>query len=222
MPVMRPLWMTDESDLSLRTEQKVYTLGDNLMIIPRWAKDVTVAKGDWDIIPFEDTDDNYQAFVALRPGSIVPLANLVQSTEDYSVDSLTVLVNTDANGEAVGSLYEDAGEGFAYRYGDYAVSSIKATTEGKYLTVSIEKTEGDRESSVKNLRVGIVTDGKVTYSAWTEGTTVTMKTVKEKEFSIDPSKLKWSDIDVDAQPTYMQKLQIQMEKMRKAGQAFEW
>ncbi len=238
-PVMRPLFMADEKDPALREEQRVYMLGNDLMIIPRWANQTLngmasantpnsslliphLPKGDWDIIKFEETEDNYQAFVAQRPGSIVPMANLVQSTDFYSVDSLTVLVNPAADGTATGKLYEDAGEGFAYRTGDYAISTISATSDAKTITVSISQIEGKRQSAVKYLRVGIVTDGKVTYSPWTAGTSVTMKQVKDKLTSIDPAKLKWSDIDIASQPTTQQKLDIQTERAKKTGQAFEW
>lgn len=222
MPVMRPIFMADETDLSLRAEQQAYMLGQDLMIIPRWAKNPTLPKGDWDIIPFETRDDGYQAFVALRSGAIVPLANLVQSTEDYRTDSLTLLVNPSLEGTAVGSLYEDAGNGFEYRTGDYSISSIEATTEGKKLTVCIKQTEGNRPSNVKYLRVGIVTDGKITYSPWTAGTSVTLKTVADKQQGIQADKLPWSDIDPAAQLSTQEKLRKQYEDMQKKGMSFEW
>lgn len=230
MPVMRPLFMADETDPALREEQRVYMLGSDLVIIPRWAKSATtltgqplaLPKGDWDVIEFEEKDDLYQAFVAQRPGSIVPMAEVVQSTEFYSVDSLTVLVNPAADGTAQGMLYEDAGDGFGYRSGDYVISTLSATSDAKTLTVTVAPTEGKRESAVKHLRVGIVADGKVTYSPWTEGRTVTMKLVKDKQPTLDPARLKWSDIDIASQPTTQEKLKIQEERARQNGQAFEW
>lgn len=250
MPVMRPLFMADEKDPSLRDEDRVYLVGSDLMVIPRWANQTLASygqatsgkasgvslpnlpKGDWDIIPFETSDavgklltgadDGYQAYVAQRPGSIVPMANLVQSTDFYSVDSLTLLVNPAADGTAVGKLYEDAGDGFAYRKGDYAISEISAVSDSKNITVKIAQAEGKRSSAVKHLRVGIVVDGKVIYSPWTDGTTVTMKLPKEKEFAINAAKIKWSDIDITAQPTTKQKLRIQAERAEKEGQNFDW
>lgn len=225
MPVMRPLFMADEKNLALRAEQQVYMLGDDLTIIPRWAKNPALPEGDWDIIAFDgEAADSYQAFVALRSGAALPMANLVQSTEDYSVEDLTILINPAADGSACGTLYEDAGDGFNYRYGDYAVSTIKACTDakGKKITVTIEQTDGKRASEVKRIRVGIVTDGKVTYSPWTEGNTVTMKTVADKQLSLDAEKLDWNDIDIDAQDSLQRKLRRQVEKMKKDNQAFEW
>lgn len=222
MPVMRPLFMADEHDLSLRAEQQVYLLGQDLMIIPRWAKQPALPQGDWDVIPFEAADDGYQAFVALRPGAIVPLGNLVQSTVDYRTDSLTLLVNPAADGTASGILYEDANDGFGYRAGDYALSQFSAVTEGKYLTVTLQQTEGHRPTAVQHLRVGIVADGKITYSPWTTGHTVTLKAIKDKQTALQPDRLAWSDIDPAAQLTTAEKLRRQYESMAKTGQAFEW
>ncbi|MCQ2147314.1 MAG: DUF5110 domain-containing protein [Bacteroidales bacterium] len=222
MPVMRPLFMADEKDTSLRAEQRVYMLGDDLMIIPRWATDPVLPKGDWDIIPFESKDDMYQAFVAQRAGSIVPTANLYQNTEEYRTDSLTLWVNT-LDGVASGVMYEDGKDGFEYRKGEYAQYEFSATTDKKgNITVTMTQTAGQKDYGKKTLRVAVVADGKVTYSAWTQGDTVTVKGPKEKEFTLDPTKLVFSDIDISAQPSLREKLAHQTQKMEKTGQAFEW
>lgn len=206
MPVMRPTFMADDKDLTLRREQQTYLMGGDLLIIPRWAREAALPSGNWHILQLEDKDDGYQAYVAQRPGSIVPLANLVQSTQDLSLDSLTLLVNPDTDGSAVGTLYEDAGDGFGYRSGDFLLSDLHATCDGKLLTVSLTPKEGLRGTQVCHLRVGIVTEGKVTYSPWTDGTSVTMPMPKIKPSGIDRKRLKWSDIDPKTQLTVAEKL----------------
>ena len=220
---MRPLFMADEKDLALRSEQRVYMLGDDLMIIPRWATAPTLPSGDWDIIPFEAEDDHYQAFVAQRPGSIVPVANLYQNTVDYQTDSLTLYVNP-LNGEAKGSMYEDAKDGFAYRSGDYAEYEFTATVGAKNtLTVTVRQTAGKADYGQKTIRIAVVGDkGKVSYSPWVSGTSVSMKLPKEKVLYLDADKLEFSDIDISAQPSLQEKLAHQVRKMEEAGQAFEW
>lgn len=222
LPVMRPIFMADETDLSLRQEQRLYLLGQDLMIIPRWAKNPALPKGNWNIIRFEEQEDEYQAFVALRSGAIVPLANLAQSTEDYRTDSLTLLVNPDESGSAKGLLYEDAGDGFGYRKGEYCLSEIRAISQSKKITVSLKPKEGKSQSQVKYLRIGIVSDNRIIYSPWTKGTEVTMKWVADKQQGIDADKLPWSDIDISKQPTLAEKLHIQVEKMEESGQEFEF
>lgn len=222
MPVMRPIFMADEKDANLRKEQQVYMLGGDLMIIPRFAKESAVPTGDWDIIQFEEKDDMYQAFVAQRPGSIVPTCEVAQSTVDLDFDTLTLLVNPDENGNATGTYYEDARDGYGYKEGDFSMFTLNATTENGIVKVTLNQTAGKRKANQKKIRVGIVCDGKVTYSPFVEGNEVSLKNVKEKEFSINTKKLKWSTIDIAAQPTLADKLKIQMEKMAASGQANEW
>lgn len=222
LPVMRPLFMADEKDLSLRQEQRVYLLGQDLMIIPRWAKQPALPKGKWNIIRFEEQEDDYQAFVAQRPGSIIPLANLAQNTVDYRTDSLTLLVNLDESSHAHGLLYEDAGDGFGYRKGEYSLSEISASTEGRSVKIKIEQKEGKSSSRVKYLRIGLVSDYRVIYSPWIQGPEATIKYIKAKTQGINPDKLPWSDIDIAKQPTLAEKLHIQVEKMEESGQEFEF
>ena len=180
MPVMRPAFMLDAKNPAFRTEEKAFMLGGDLYIIPRWAPEVALPEGNWNILKLEDEDDGVQPYVAQRPGSIIPVANLYQNTTELRTDSLTLLVNPDAEGKAVGTLYEDARDGFEYRNGHFARYELKAETVGKKLNVTIRKIEGKDEAKTRVLRVGYVTDQKITYSPWTAGESVSMKVVKDK------------------------------------------
>lgn len=179
LPVMRPVFMADVKDLKLRREQQAYMLGGDLLVIPRWAEDPSLPRGDWASVPFEPTDDGYQADVRLRPGAVVPMAELFENTIDYNLERLTLLVNPDDEGHACGALYEDAGDGFDYRHGDYAVFNIKGEVtrqrKSRILTVTLERTDGQRATAVREVRIGLVRDGKITYSPWTAGTSATLK-----------------------------------------------
>lgn len=222
MPVMRPIFMADDKDLSLRTEQQVFMLGADLMIIPRWAKNVNIPSGDWDILQLEEKDDIYQAFVAQRPGSIVPLGNLAQSTSELDPNTITLLVNPAADGTASGTLYQDAGDGFEYRNGAFAKFALSAQTEGNMITVKMVQTEGNLDMGQKKIRIGFVTDGKITYSPYVEGNEVSMKVVKDKQLGIDLKKLKFSPIDPAKEPTLQQKFEKQRKQMEADGQANDW
>ena len=194
MPVMRPVFMADTKDKSLRAEEKAFMLGGDLIIIPRWAGDANLPAGDWDILPLEDKDDGFQPYLAQRPGSIIPMANLYQNTVEMKTDSLTLLVNPDSEGRAEGRLYEDAGDGFDYQQGQFAEYKLQASTEGKQLTVSLGQVDGKAASKQRTLRLGIVCDGKVTYSPWTKGSSVTMKAVADKQPAIDKKKLTFPQV----------------------------
>ena len=178
MPVMRPVFMSDTQDNSLRSEQQAFMLGADLLIVPRWAEKPALPKGNWKKFTMEQGDDGYQAQLSLREGAVLPLANLCQNTEEYRTDSLTLLVNLDAKGTALGRLYEDAGDGFGYRNGDYADYELKAKTEGKVLTVSLLQKAGYRKHPARWLRIGQLVNGKVVYSSWQEGTTVSVRLKK--------------------------------------------
>lgn len=222
MPVMRPVFMADDKDPDLRGEQKVFLLGKDLMIIPRWARDAHVPAGDWDVLQLEEQDDMYQAFVAQRPGSIVVMGNVAQSTSELDKNTLTLLVNPDAEGKAIGELYQDAGDGFEYRYGQYAKYELAAKTDGKMITVTMNQVDGNLDLGQKQIRVGFVTDGKVTYSPYVTGNEVTMKVVKDKQNGIDMKKLKFSDIDPAKEPTLKEKLELQQKQMEADGQSNDW
>jgi alpha-glucosidase len=170
-------------------------LGGDLYIIPRWAPEVAVPEGNWNILKLEDEDDGVQPYLAQRPGSIIPMANLYQNTTELRTDSLTLLVNPDAEGKATGVLYEDARDGFEYRDGQYVRYELKAETTGKQITVSISKMEGKQDAQPRMLRIGYVTDNKVTYSPWTSGESVSMKVVKDKTNTLDLKKLTFVTID---------------------------
>lgn len=187
MPVMRPLFMADAKDLSLRSEDKAFLLGGDLMVTPRWAENVAQPdNGTWQVVdlssltsqPSPLTSDKYQAELRQRPGSVIPMANLAQSTTEMRTDSLTLFVCLDADGIAKGQLYEDEGDGFSYREGNYALSSLNATLNKKQLTININKVEGRMECSNRVLRIAYVKAGKVQYSAWQSGNVATMKIKK--------------------------------------------
>ena len=172
MPIMRPTFFADIQDENLREEQQSFLLGENLLVIPRWAEGLKMPEGDWQDIAFEETDDTYQAIVKLRDGAIVPMGPVIQSTEDYSTKKLTLLINPDKSGNAFGSLYDDAGEGFGYQDGDYAILDFSAfKTAENTLKVSVKQTEGTRKTA-REYRIGLVKDGTIQYSDWSSTDTI--------------------------------------------------
>lgn len=175
VPVMRPLFWADFKDNDLRAEQQAFLVGNDLLVIPRWAESPVLPKGDWRLFPLEAEDDGYQSYMALRSGAVLPLTGVVQSTADYSTEALTLLVNPDADGNASGVLYCDAGDGYGYQNGEYARYEFNANvSEDGILTVDAVQTDGNISGTVKKLRIGYVCGGKVVYSDWSEGLAVSM------------------------------------------------
>lgn len=169
MPVMRPLFMADSKDLNLRSEDRSFLLGGDLMIRPQWAEHTAMPRQEWQCLELEETADSYQCELRQRPGSVIPLANLAQSTATLRTDSLTLLVCVDGEGKAVGQLYEDEGDGFGYREGRYRQTTIEATLRKKQLQVTLRQTDGQLPAVVRTLRIGFVAKGRVRYSPWLHG-----------------------------------------------------
>ncbi|MDE5850204.1 MAG: DUF5110 domain-containing protein [Muribaculaceae bacterium] len=176
MPVMRPLFFADVKDSSLRAEQEAFLLGGDLMVIPRWAENTARPSGEWNRILLEDTpDDGVQANLYQRPGSIIPVAELSQNTAEYNTDKLTLLVNLDTEGKATGRMYEDAGDGFGFRDGQYADYTVTASADGNDVTVRLSQTGGNWNKPPKSIRVGLVTPNGIKYTPWTKGDVISCK-----------------------------------------------
>ena len=157
LPVMRPVFMADPKDASLRAEEQAFLVGGDLLVVPRWAKDPKLPKGGWreiSLVP-GDLDDPNQARLYARPGSIIPLGKVVQNTTEKSLDPLTLLVCPDAAGQAEGMLYEDSGEGYGYQAGDFRRTTFRAVTKGGKVTVSEADAEGKRQPECPNMTVQV-------------------------------------------------------------------
>ncbi len=170
MPVMRPLFFADPTDADLRTEEQAFLVGSDLLVIPRWAHDVVLPKGDWDLLrPEEEEDDGYQPLLALRPGSILPyLGHTIQSTENYTPDSLTLFVNPLSDGSAQGNMYNDAGNGFEYQNGAYETIGFTCSEyNADSLVIDVTHTGGNMDKT-RFYRVAITGGDKLQYTQWTD------------------------------------------------------
>ena len=159
LPVMRPVFFADPKDISLRKEEQVFLLGSDLLIVPKWASNPALPKGKWTSVSIAGEDIKavrVQPDVKIRAGAVVPLGEIIQNTTEYSTGSLTLLVSLDAKGQAKGTLYEDAGNGFGYQKGDYLVSNIIARKVGKDVKVSILPVKGNRKPITRKITVVVV------------------------------------------------------------------
>jgi alpha-glucosidase len=164
MPVMRPLFFADPKDLDLRDEEEAFLLGKDLLVLPLWAKSPDLPEGNWreiQLLPGDRESDAYQPVLRIRPGAIVPLGPVVQSTDDYALDPLTLLVSLDENGRAEGTLYEDGWDGFAYKDGAYSRSYFFAQQAGDSVTVGLLSREGALPDTPRQVLVRVVTDSGV-------------------------------------------------------------
>ncbi|MDO9255303.1 MAG: glycoside hydrolase family 31 protein [Bacteroidales bacterium] len=178
MPVMRPVFFADPKDVTLRNEEQTFLVGDNLLIIPKWAVNPSLPKGSWRTLSItgeNSTIDKYQADVKVKGGAIIPMGKIIQNTTQYSLDSLTLIVSLDKNGKATGTLYEDAGDGFQYLKGEFLISGFTAKLGGSVVKVEITVKEGALKQGKRKYKVIVVTDNGSIESDWIQKNSISIK-----------------------------------------------
>jgi alpha-glucosidase len=170
IPVMQPVFFADPSNLSLRKEDEAFLWGDDLLIIPSWAENLALPLGNWRkiyLINAIQEEDGYQATLKQREGTVIPLAEVAQSTATYSSDEITLLIAPDDNNEAYGTMYADAGNGFEYLNGAYLLTGLDvAPTGNDSLLVSCLTLAGNLSGASRSYRAGQVTNYGIFYSDW--------------------------------------------------------
>ena len=165
LPVMRPMFFADPDDIALRMEDRAFLVGPDLMVIPRWAEDVAVPQGKWQNVSIAGEDlgsDKYQCDLKIRGGAIVPLGPIVQSTVEIpQTQQLTLMVVLDNSGKASGRVYEDAGEGYDYKQGQYCVLEFVAVKTGNTTVVKCSGQSGKLASGSRMVSVTVVNEGGV-------------------------------------------------------------
>lgn len=181
MPVMAPVFFADEKDASLRAEQEAFLLGENLLVIPAFAKDPKLPSGIWEEMHLieGEKEDKYQAKLSLKGGSIIPAGKVIQNAGENSFDPLTLFVCLDAKGAAKGELYLDAGDGFGFEKGDYALLTFSAVKKNNSVIVKVADKKGKRDSAtdIKKITVNVLLDGKTYAGSGTlkDGITILLK-----------------------------------------------
>ena len=164
-PMMQPAFFADPKDPALRAEDQAFLLGSNLLVVPAWAESPKLPQGIWrevSLLPGDQEKDHYQPTLKVRGGAIIPLGRVIQSTNEPSLDPLTLLVCLDADGRAEGVLYEDAGDGLGYSRGEYALTHYTAVRAGDTVTITISDRRGDQKIANRPVKVNLLTaDGTV-------------------------------------------------------------
>jgi alpha-glucosidase (family GH31 glycosyl hydrolase) len=176
LPVMRPLFFADPADPDLRVEDRAFLLGDGLIVSAVKTTPSACgfegpgfpmpAQGGYRFgfpetnSPGADTDTLDPALpelYALR-GSIIPSGPIIQTTADHDRDDpITLVIALDDSGYASGSLYEDAGDGFAYQTGEHLLTRYEAFLIGATVVVTTSSISGDLPRPDRALNVRLLT-----------------------------------------------------------------
>ncbi|HSZ26183.1 MAG TPA: TIM-barrel domain-containing protein [Cytophagaceae bacterium] len=175
-PIMCPMFFADPLDLNLRDQEETFLVGDILMIVPKWATEVKYPKGNWNIISLvgeNSKTDKFQPDVLLKGGSILPLGQIIQSTVDYTTDSLTLIIALDSNEHAKGYLYHDSGDGFDYKNGQYNIRDFTIKPMGvDSLIFTVTARSGQLPFTNCHYRIGLVKGTDIIYTNWINDTTI--------------------------------------------------
>jgi alpha-glucosidase len=151
LPVARPLFFADPADPALRSEDDAFLIGSDLLVdcalTPLRDRVSTLPRGIWRRFDFGRGHDPDLPVMYARGGSIIPVGPVMEYVDEKPLDPLTLIVCLDADGRAEGALYEDAGDGFGYREGEYRLTRYKAERiegiAGPLVRVTIAGVEGD-------------------------------------------------------------------------------
>jgi len=164
IPVMAPVFFADTKDAKLRGEEQAFLVGENLLVVPAFAKNPNLPSGIWEEFSIIDGDkeDKYQAKVRLRGGSILPLGKVVQNTTEKSFDPLTLIVCLDAKGNAAGQLYIDGEDGFEYKKGDFGLLNFVAEKKGNKVVIKLKDKTGKRDitKDINKVNASVLINGK--------------------------------------------------------------
>jgi alpha-glucosidase len=91
--------------------------------------------------------------VFVRGGSILPIAPVVQSTNEMPQGALTLRVY--AGDACTGELYQDDGKTYAYQHGGYLRMQFSCTLAADSLHIKIGAHEGSHPAWWKEIRVEV-------------------------------------------------------------------
>lgn len=180
MPVARPTFFADPADPALRSEDDSFLLGSDLLVVakvtPLGDRMPVMPRGNWRPLNLHDgATDADLPDLYVRPGAILPVGPIEQYVDERPLDPLTLYVSLDAAGKATGTLYEDAGEGYAYRNGEYLRTTYTATRIGDTVSVEIAGTRGSMTRPNRNLVVRVMLDdGREATAISADGQTVSV------------------------------------------------
>ncbi len=163
LPFARPLFWSEPQNEELKNESSSYMWGDAFLVSPvvtsgQKKKEIVLPKGLWTDywsdsvlvggrrVTVETSLDKLPLFV--KAGSIVPMAPLMQYSDERALDTLTVHIypDTAAGAEYSFVMYEDDGKTLDYRTGKFmtTIFTVRSTgpTNRQTLILTVKPSDG--------------------------------------------------------------------------------
>lgn len=177
-PMVRPLFFADPSNPALRNVTDAFLLGDNLLVRLGWPH---AEPGPESILPGWRKFDFGEKSPLLpelyiRPGSIIPVAPGALHDGEKPLDPLTLVVCLNQQGEAIGSVYEDAGDGYAYTRNEARVGYYTATLIDGEITVKLSRLDGGMGMAKRKVAIRVLLpDGREAATEYWDGLDAKLK-----------------------------------------------
>ncbi len=180
LPVARPLFFADPKDPALRSEDDGFLLGDRMMVVAQCVPDRTrvpaLPRSGW--VKFTLPNDTKNADlpdIYLKEGAVVPVGPVQQYAGEKKLEPLTLYAALGKDGKATGTLYEDAGEGWGFKKGEYLLTTYTVERKGDEITVATAKSEGKMARPARDVNLVIYADGKMVTSRGKDGEATSIK-----------------------------------------------
>ncbi|MBN2841463.1 MAG: DUF5110 domain-containing protein [Sedimentisphaerales bacterium] len=164
LPIMRPRFYGGPGNIDLRMEDQAFMVGDDMIVIPKWAQNVKLPAGMWQsfsLVGEDSVSDKYQCDMLIRGGAIIPLGPVVQSTAQIPTEQqLTLLISLDNEGKAQGNVYEDAGDGYEFQSGQYRNMIFTAEKTGNKVIVKCAGQQGQLKQENRLVTIDLLHNGK--------------------------------------------------------------
>jgi alpha-glucosidase len=164
LPLVRPVFFAEPANPELRAIDDQFLLGSDLLACAA-VSEIGVPRppslgANWRAVHLvaDESGDRDLPDLYLRAGAILPLGAVVQHTGQQDLSELELVVNLDGAGHAAGLLYEDAGDGYGYRAGDYRLTRFAAVRTGERVSVTAEVVGGQWAAAERQLVVRVLGD----------------------------------------------------------------
>ncbi len=162
-PMVRPLFFADPSNSKLRNVEDAFLLGENILVRLNWPHaepgPESILTG-WRKFDFGE-ESRLLPEMYIRPGAIVPVGPVKQHDAEKPLEPLTLLVCLNEQGEAMGMLYEDDGDGYAYTKNQARVGFYHAALKDGEVNVRLMRLDGGMGMAKRKLVVRVLLpDGK--------------------------------------------------------------
>ncbi len=157
-PMIRPLMTVDPANPALRAVEDAFLLGGDLLVrlkSPGGEPDPASVLPGWRKFDFGE-ESPLLPEIYIRPGAIIPVAPVMQHDGEKPLEPLTLLVCLNAEGQAMGCLYEDDGTTLEYLKTQCRIAYYQATREGEEVKVRMIRLDGGMGMAKRKLNVRVL------------------------------------------------------------------